>query len=105
MAEKPFKLTILVALMLACFLFSLHSGQAPLTWANIWNFFFGSGLAIEDSHVLSILRIPRTVAAFTVGASLGAAGLCLQTLLKNPLAEPYTLGLSGGSSLGAVVAL
>ena len=51
------------------------------------------------------IRLPRTMAAVFVGASLGLGGALLQTLLRNPLAEPYTLGLSGGASLGAVIAI
>jgi iron complex transport system permease protein len=57
------------------------------------------------NYILSDLRLPRTLACLLVGANLGFAGGLLQTLLKNPLAEPYTLGLSGGATLGAVLAI
>jgi iron complex transport system permease protein len=51
------------------------------------------------------LRLPRVVAGFVVGALLAQAGCLLQVLLRNPLAEPYVLGVSGGAALAALVAL
>jgi len=53
--------------------------------------------------VLRKIRIPRTIMAFLVGGSLGICGVTLQSILRNPLAEPYTLGISGGASLGITV--
>lgn len=51
------------------------------------------------------LRLPRTLLAVLVGGALAMAGLGLQTLFRNPLAEPYTLGIASGAALGAVLAL
>lgn len=51
------------------------------------------------------LRAPRALLAFLVGGSLGAAGASLQALVRNPLADPFLLGLSGGAGLGAVLAI
>ena len=56
-----------------------------------------------DRSILFELRFPRTSLAFFVGCLLSGSGLLLQSLLQNPLSEPYTLGLSGGASLGAVL--
>ncbi len=50
--------------------------------------------------ILRKIRIPRTVIAFLVGGSLGICGVTLQSILRNPLAEPYTLGIAGGASFG-----
>ena len=55
-----------------------------------------------QSEIFWGLRWPRTLSALCVGGALGYAGLLLQHFYKNPLAEPYTLGLSGGATLGAV---
>ncbi|MDB5689747.1 MAG: hmuU [Sphingomonas bacterium] len=55
--------------------------------------------------ILTELRLPRTLLALLVGATLGLAGAVLQGLLRNPLAEPGLLGVSGGAALGAVIAI
>lgn len=60
-----------------------------------------------DSVIVAIvrdLRLPRVVLAALVGAGLGASGAALQGALRNPLAEPYLLGVSGGAAVGAVIA-
>ena len=51
------------------------------------------------------LRVPRVLLGFLVGGSLAVSGAALQALVRNPLAEPYLLGLSGGAGLGAVLAI
>lgn len=51
------------------------------------------------------LRLPRILLAFAVGGALGVSGAALQALVRNPLAEPYLLGISGGAGLGAVAAI
>ena len=67
---------------------SVLIGPAGLQSAIVWN-----------------LRAPRALLAFLVGGSLGAAGASLQALVRNPLADPFLLGLSGGAGLGAVLAI
>src|SRR5580693_7151103 len=51
------------------------------------------------------LRLPRVLMGVTIGASLAVTGASLQALFRNPLADPYTLGISGGGALGASVAI
>jgi len=55
--------------------------------------------------ILWQIRLPRVLLAFLVGGGLGVSGACLQALVRNPLAEPYLLGISGGAGLGAVVGI
>jgi len=57
------------------------------------------------SPIVRDLRVPRVLLAFLVGGALGTAGAGLQALVRNPLADPYLLGLSGGAGLGAVAAI
>lgn len=62
----------------------------------------------EDSTLRSIIwhiRLPRVLLAVSVGAALSLGGLVFQALLKNPLAEPYILGISGGSAIGAILGI
>lgn len=58
-----------------------------------------------DHAILVGQRLPRVLSALVIGAALAAAGCALQALLRNPLAEPFTLGVSSGSSLAAVIAI
>lgn len=58
-----------------------------------------------DANTILWVRIPRVLAAMIVGGALAGAGCALQALLRNPLADPFTLGISSGSSLAAVIAI
>ena len=58
-----------------------------------------------NSPIVWQLRLPRAVLAFLVGGALGVSGVALQALVRNPLADPFLLGLSGGAGLGAVAAI
>jgi iron complex transport system permease protein len=58
-----------------------------------------------DGALIATLRAPRVLAAAGVGALLALSGLAMQVLLRNPLADPYVLGTSGGASVGALLAL
>ena len=63
------------------------------------------GSAGFDLELIAALRAPRVAAAVGVGALLALAGLAMQVLLRNPLADPYVLGTSGGASVGGLLAL
>jgi len=63
------------------------------------------GLSFEQSAILFEIRLPRILLAASVGASLATAGAGYQALLRNPLAEPYLLGISNGAAVGTMVAL
>ena len=58
-----------------------------------------------DAQIFFVARLPRVVAAAIVGAALASAGVVFQALLRNPLATPFTLGVSAGASLGAMLAI
>jgi iron complex transport system permease protein len=68
---------------------------------------FRAVLSGEGQHadIIRHLRLPRVLLAFAVGGALAVAGATLQAVVGNPLAEPWLLGLSGGASLGAVIAV
>src|SRR5262245_47603630 len=58
-----------------------------------------------DAQIFFVARLPRVLACALVGASLATAGVVFQAMLRNPLATPFTLGVSAGASLGAVLAI
>jgi iron complex transport system permease protein len=60
---------------------------------------------LASSEIVRTLRVPRAILALLVGGSLAVAGASLQALVRNPLADPFLLGLSGGAGLGAVLAI
>lgn len=64
-----------------------------------------TGCSAVAADILWQLRLPRVLAAFAVGALLALSGALMQVLLRNPLADPYVLGVSGGAATGAMIAL
>ncbi|WP_236718222.1 iron ABC transporter permease [Actinoplanes sp. TFC3] len=86
-------------------------GPADLSLRTVWSVIAGHlGLADSDvpllrDHIVWQLRLPRVLGAAVVGAGLAAAGAVMQTVTRNPLADPYLLGVSSGASLGAVAVI
>src|SRR5579872_3900752 len=94
----------LVLLAAAVFVGSLLIGSTELAPARILAALLGSGDSVARSVALAI-RLPRTLAAFGVGSLLALAGVLLQALFRNPLADPFVLGVSGGAAVGALLAM
>ena len=86
------------------FLLSILVGEAALTPGQVFAALLGEG-DINDRRIVVGLRAPRAVMAILVGGGLSLSGAVFQALLRNPLAEPYILGISGGAATGAVLAL
>ena len=84
--------------------FSLSSGSVDIGMHELLAAVTGDAQGLAG-HVLTELRWPRSAAAFTTGALLALAGSLMQVLLRNPLADPYVLGVSGGAATGALLAL
>ena len=72
---------------------------------GLWQRLLGGVWSDAQRAILLVLRLPRVLTAAALGGLLGVAGVAFQALLRNPLADPYVLGVSGGASLGGVVAL
>ena len=90
--KRPFAiLGILLALAVVAAMLGLACGS--------------TGCARWDQGIVLQLRLPRVLAAFATGALLSLAGSLMQVLLRNPLADPYVLGISGGAAVGALLAL
>jgi iron complex transport system permease protein len=97
-------LTALLATVAAAFVFALASGSASIGLADALSAIGGS--ASEEIRALVLeLRLPRALTAFAIGGLLSVAGVLMQVLLRNPLADPYILGTSGGAAVAALVAM
>jgi iron complex transport system permease protein len=96
---------ILLFALLAAVLISLSTGTLSISFRELGAILLhGSGQQIEQVIVWQV-RLPRVLLAGLVGAALSLSGVTFQAVLRNPLADPYLLGVSGGAALGAVTAL
>ena len=102
-AHRRLLLLLLVILSVASIAGAAATGSVTLDWSQ-WT----TALANPDSDYGELvwrLRIPRATAAWVVGALLSLSGCLMQVLLRNPLADPYILGVSGGASFAALLGM
>lgn len=105
---KRLAITLLVCLAIAGIVaaFSLLTGVVMTREGRRFELLgFDAFDPASRDHAVLMLRLPRVLAALLVGGALAGAGCALQALLRNPLAEPFTLGISSGSSLAAVIGI
>ncbi len=95
---------LLLILVPVCLLFALRTGSVSLDTTTLWRVLSGQEHGLNATLILD-LRLPRALSAFAVGGLLALAGALLQVLLRNPLADPYILGVSGGAAVGALGSL
>lgn len=91
---KPFIFLLLLFLLLAAMLGCSMLGVVHFEWADMW-----------QSPIFWNLRMPRIVLSALVGAALSVCGAAYQSVFRNPLTDPYVLGISSGASLGAAIAI
>ena len=109
---------VLAAVLLASIIIGIGTGPVAIPFAEVWRVMFhrlgglltGSELPLEGGrestqNIVWFLRAPRVLLGALVGAALTLSGVGMQAFTKNPLAEPYVLGISSGASLGAVLAM
>src|SRR6478735_7254675 len=97
-------LAALACLLAAVFLLSLVVGSTWVPIRRVIDALIGSVAARDGAAiVVETIRLPRSLTAALAGASLGIAGLQMQTLFRNPLADPFALGISSGASLGVAL--
>jgi iron complex transport system permease protein len=97
-------LVALTGLALLSIALALMVGSIPVSPSEVFSTLFNDGGGMAGDVVRS-LRLPRAVAGFACGGLLALAGALLQVLLRNPLADPYVLGISGGAGVGAMLAI
>ncbi len=99
--------TLLAGLLLLSglsIILSIFVGSASLSIADVFDVLLGDATPLHQALIYD-LRLPRAFVAFATGAMLSIAGVLMQALLRNPLADPYVLGVSGGASFAALLAM
>ncbi len=111
---RIFRVCLLLLALLACVsVLSLMAGPAPIGISAVFKGILAAihfpglsdSLTGEERTILFSIRLPRILLAGLVGAALSCAGVVFQALLRNPLADPYVLGVSGGGAVGAIIAI
>jgi len=97
-------LGILALAAVASLVLALCVGSASVSVPGVWDTLSGGGTDLQRTLVLE-LRLPRALTAFAVGGLLALAGALIQVLLRNPLGDPYVLGVSGGAATGALLTM
>ena len=90
--------SLLIAMLAVTILLTLNIGSEHVS-------IFKSGLSETEHSIIFYSRLPRILLGMLVGIALGSGGTAFQALLRNPLADPYILGVSGGAALGSVIGL
>lgn len=93
----------LILLLVVSIVISLSSGEVKISFAQLPEIF--SDKTSLEYIVLTKIRLPRLLLAIAVGGALSLSGAILQGIYRNPLVEPYTLGISGGAALGIAIAI
>ena len=110
--SRVLKITIILfAVFTAMAVVSILVGPAKINFIHeLKGVVFGwregyEGLTASERTIIYSIRLPRVIFAGLLGASLSAAGVIFQALLRNPLADPFILGISGGSAVGAIIGI
>ncbi len=97
-------LLLLVLLAAVCLTLSLMIGSVSIPASDLWSLLWHDDGSVQY-RIIHELRLPRTLSAFGVGGVLALAGVLMQALLRNPLADPYILGVSGGAAVAVLGAM
>jgi len=102
MSKNCFKFSLAVLLLIITFFYSMTSGISDISFVMTLKSFFSK---VDDNTytIINKIRFPRVFLAVIAGAGLSASGCVFQGILRNPLADPFTLGISGGAAFGASV--
>ena len=108
MSRNKINISILMAVMflgILLFILNLFVGSVTIPFSDLFNVFFGSEMNLTVSTIVLDYRLPQAVTALFAGAALSVAGLLMQTLFRNPLADPSMLGISSGAGLGVAITI
>lgn len=101
--RKIFILISIIVIFITCLYLAIFAGYKDFGENLLTKIFHISN--DSDSIILEVLRLPRAVKALVAGACLAVAGMLMQAVSKNPLAEPYITGISSGAALGMVISI
>ena len=103
--HKSLSILIVLGLVAAASLgVSLMTGSTQIAPTELWQLLWHDDGSVQY-RIIHELRLPRTLSAFGVGGVLALAGVLMQALLRNPLADPYILGVSGGAAVAVLSAM
>ena len=101
---------LMILILLTLCVVSLSVGSVHIAPGHVFSYLLNAlsgnlSMSSEEEVILFSVRLPRIIFAGIVGASLSLGGVVFQAILRNPLADPYILGISGGSALGAIIGI
>ena len=100
-----FKLLSLLLIAFIILAWSISKGSTEISFRDTLNILFNNHVDNESSIIINQIRLPRVILAFIAGMSLGGSGMIMQGIFRNPLVDPFIIGISGGASLGAGISL
>lgn len=103
--RKLLLLALLLVLLMLVAAAAIMKGSANVPMRELWAMASGGAADEMNVYIVQEIRLPRIVMAMVTGIALAAAGAIMQALLRNPLADPFTLGVSSGASFGAALAI
>lgn len=99
----------MVAITILCFFITIGIGNYNTTVSDafwvFWDKVLGNEVAVDDEHYIWNMYVPRAIGAVIIGGGLAIGGVIMQNLLRNPLAEPYTMGVSSGAMFGVSLSI
>jgi iron complex transport system permease protein len=98
------KIGLMLGLGLVLMMVSIATGSVNIALSDLMNLLLGDSIENLNTIVWNI-RLPRSLAALAVGSSLGIAGVAMQSILRNPLGSPFTLGISNAAAFGAALSI
>lgn len=108
MTHNKINISILITIIflgILLFFLNLFVGSVTIPFSDIFNVFFGEESSQTIKTIVLDYRLPQAVTAIFAGAALSVAGLLMQTLFRNPLADPSMLGISSGAGLGVAITI
>ncbi|MDH3948166.1 MAG: iron ABC transporter permease [Gammaproteobacteria bacterium] len=105
MNQARLYLPLLFVLAISSLILALLSGSVSLRWSELWSALGGPHTAQTTQSLILELRLTRALSAFATGGLLSLAGALMQVLVRNPLADPYVLGISGGAAVAALLSM